>query len=315
MPQTSFSSFLENSHKLLVEGAILQRLQQAPGVELSSQFAHACAIYDSNGKTRLTNYYRQYLDIAQDYQLPILLGSATWHATSERLAESGQDPAQVNQDNVDFIRQLSKPYGGKAWLGGIMGCRFDTYSAEQALSADQAEFYHREQAEMLAQTDVDFLHGVTLPATSEAIGLGRAMAATGKDYILSFVLRNDGRLLDGNSLEQAIAECEADSAKSPICYFVNCTHPQALRLAFSMSENIPLLQDRLWGIQGNSFTPPALESASDIELDEVSPEEFAREMLALHSDFGLRALGGCCGTNQMHLEAIARGLPLAAMAS
>jgi homocysteine S-methyltransferase len=35
------------------------------------------------------------------------------------------------------------------------------------------------------------------------------------------------------------------------------------------------------------------------------PDLFAAEMWSLHEDFGLRILGGCCGTDDRHIRALA----------
>ncbi len=35
------------------------------------------------------------------------------------------------------------------------------------------------------------------------------------------------------------------------------------------------------------------------------PENFVDEMWGIHRDFGLRVLGGCCGTDDRHMRALA----------
>jgi phosphoglycerate dehydrogenase-like enzyme len=59
---------------------------------------------------------------------------------------------------------------------------------------------HYWQAGKLADTGVDFLLAATLPAFSEATGLALALAATAKPYVLSFVVRPEGTMLDGTPL-------------------------------------------------------------------------------------------------------------------
>jgi homocysteine S-methyltransferase len=44
------------------------------------------------------------------------------------------------------------------------------------------------------------------------------------------------------------------------------------------------------------------------ELDGSEPETLAGELLALHLKFGIKILGGCCGTDQRHIELLANGL-------
>ena len=42
------------------------------------------------------------------------------------------------------------------------------------------------------------------------------------------------------------------------------------------------------------------------------PERFAGEMWRIYRDFGLRVLGGCCGTDDRHMRALALRMASAA---
>jgi homocysteine S-methyltransferase len=41
-------------------------------------------------------------------------------------------------------------------------------------------------------------------------------------------------------------------------------------------------------------------------LDTDEPDAFAKAMTTLHTRFGIKILGGCCGTDERHIEAIAK---------
>ena len=60
-----------------------------------------------------------------------------------------------------------------------MGCRGDAYRADQALTPEEGESFHRWQAERFAGAGVDFLYAGIMPALPEAIGMAKAMAGTG----------------------------------------------------------------------------------------------------------------------------------------
>ncbi|MFX8813297.1 hypothetical protein ABTM61_20425, partial [Acinetobacter baumannii] len=66
-----------------------------------------------------------------------------------------------------------------------------------------------------------------LPALDEAIGVARAMVATGLPYVLSFGLAPSGRLMDGHDLGEAIAAIDAAATEPPLYYLVNCIHASA----------------------------------------------------------------------------------------
>ena len=44
------------------------------------------------------------------------------------------------------------------------------------------------------------------------------------------------------------------------------------------------------------------------QLVEEVPETFGNNVSALHLELGMKVLGGCCGTDQRHIECLARGL-------
>jgi homocysteine S-methyltransferase len=63
---------------------------------------------------------------------------------------------------------------------------------------------------------------------------------------------------------------------------------------------------RVMGLLANtsSKSPEELENLS--YLDTEGPGRFAASMMALHHNFGTRILGGCCGTDGRHIQAIAK---------
>jgi S-methylmethionine-dependent homocysteine/selenocysteine methylase len=82
---------------------------------------------------------------------------------------------------------------------------------------------------------------------------------------------------------------------------VNCSHPSFLNAA----EQPPSLFERLVGYQANasSMEHTSLDGQTEIQVDNVA--EWAREMLALNREYGVKILGGCCGTGTEHIECLA----------
>ena len=77
----------------------------------------------------------------------------------------------------------------------------------------------------------------TLPALSEATGLAKALAGTGKPYIMSFVFRPEGTMLDGTPLKDAISIIDADVNPKPTAYMANCTHASIFKSAILHDTN------------------------------------------------------------------------------
>ena len=42
------------------------------------------------------------------------------------------------------------------------------------------------------------------------------------------------------------------------------------------------------------------------EIEKDEPKEFAESVVSLHRQFGLKIIGGCCGTDHRHIEEIAK---------
>ena len=294
---------------ILAEGAVIERLRRDPNIDLDPNILHAGWIYDDRKRQKLKAIYQGYLEIGRNHNVPMIIFTPTWRANPERLKAAGfTDDNTVNQDCVRFmceIRDNFEDYKTKIFIGGLMGSRGDAYDPSDAMKSDQAHRFHRWQAEKLADAGVDFLEAATLPALSEAMGLAHAMADTGLPYMPSFVLRDNGTLLDGTPLHQAIIQIDAAVHPKPVGYMINCVHPANLTTALRHeTAQSPEIINRVLGLQGNTSRKRPEELDESEVLDSEDPEVFAEGMANLHHEFGLKILGGCCGTDRHHIKAI-----------
>ncbi len=148
-----------------------------------------------------------------------------------------------------------------------------------------------------------------MPALEEAIGMAKAMESTELPYIISYMIRDNGKLIDGISIHTAIETIDNNTLRKPLCYMVNCVHPRILKTALSQSFNLSnIVRERFSGIQANTsfLSPEELDNCEDLETsDSVS---LADEMIDLFNYFNPKIFGGCCGTNKSHIEEIAKKL-------
>jgi homocysteine S-methyltransferase len=309
MDSLSFPEFLRHHPCILGEGAVIERLRRQPATALDAHLVNSAFVYDPARCAAMAAIYRQYLEISRAHDLPMLMSTPTWRANAENIAAAGCGGREVNADNVRLLQSLRAETGAHAtrvMIGGMIGCRGDAYRPEEALPAKEARVFHAWQADHLAATGVDFLLGITLPALSEATGLAAAMAATGRPYVMSFVVRPAGTLLDGTPLKEAIATIDSTATPMPTAYLINCTHPDFARAALAHPVNSsPLARQRIIGVLGNTaaLSPEALEGQE--KLIEADPGHFATAMLGLRRDFGMKVLGGCCGTDDRHIRCLA----------
>ena len=89
----------------------------------------------------------------------------------------------VNAAAVELLGNIARQIvSTRIILAGVIGPASDGYAAGEALSTKDPFAYHREQADVLARSDVDLLYAPTFPAFSELYGVARAMAETGRPY-------------------------------------------------------------------------------------------------------------------------------------
>ena len=127
----------------------------------------------------------------------------------------------------------------------------------------------------------------------------------GKELVISFTVETDGNLPTGETLEEAIDAVDAATDSYPAYYMINCAHPT--HFAESLQPNTAWTR-RIRGIRCNASTMSHSELDQATELDAGDPVDLARryaELRRLHPH--LSVLGGCCGTNHCHIDAISTG--------
>jgi len=148
-----------------------------------------------------------------------------------------------------------------------------------------------------------------MPALSEALGCARALSETSIPYMVSFLLRKDGRLMDGTYLNDAMEAIENAVERKPLCYMSNCVHPRFVYQALMQPFNqTPLVKARFAGIQANAAPMTYAELDASPVLHTSVPDELATEMLKLADLDQIRLWGGCCGTDDRHMACIAKAL-------
>lgn len=305
-----FLNTFYNSSFLLTEGAIIERLKREFCIPLDNDIIHAGLIYEEKGIEILSLIYKQYIDIAQSYNVPIMIMTPTRRATTERIKHSAYHSKNIIQDCVKFyegIRGKYPSHKNKIFIGGLIGCKGDAYNPNDALDIDESYIFHRLQVNVFKQTNVDFLFAGVLPAKSEAIGIAKAMSETGIPYILSFVIRKSGSLLDGTIINDIIEEIDNTIMPKPLCYMVNCVHPIVLQEALSNPLNkTSLVKERLIGIQANTSTanPESLNDSSELQIEDF--DVLINSMIKLKVHNNIKILGGCCGTDNRHIEELAK---------
>lgn len=293
---------------MLAEGSVYERLRRHPDVPFDPHIGTGALVLDERYRDVLADVHRGYLAIGVDHGLPMLLQTDTWRATAARIEASawrGIDLNRVNAELVQGVAEEGRAAGSTVVVGGLLGPAGDAYVPGDALPREEARLYRAAQAEALAAAGVDLLLCATLPARSEALGLAGAMGATGLPFVIGFVVRPTGRLLDGTPLDEVIVAIDEGVDPPPAAYLLNCVHPRVAEAALAAS---PRAAERVIGLLANTSARDPDELDGLDKLETAEPEPFAREIADVAARRGLSLLGGCCGTGDEHIAALARQL-------
>lgn len=305
-----FRACVQNEPAILMEGALGERLKREYGLDTGGPAAMAGLVRTDPGRSALKALWSQYLEIAQQAGLPFLAATPTRRANRQRLADAGLDGGVI-AENTALLASVRAGAKTPMYIGGLMGCAGDAYTAKGCLTQCEAARFHCWQAQLFAQSGVDYLMAGIMPALPETLGMATAMSETGLPYLISFTITASGRLIDGTPIDTAIAAIDDAQKNPPAGYMTNCVHPSIVYEALAQPVNrTARVRSRFLGIQANTCALPYDQMDGSAQLLTAPPQALARDMMRLRDRYGLRIFGGCCGTDQRHLQAVAHALVL-----
>jgi S-methylmethionine-dependent homocysteine/selenocysteine methylase len=298
-----------DANVFLTDGGIETTLIFDDGFELPA-FAAFTLLSDEAGRAALVRYFESYVAIAVRDGVGIVLETPTWRASADwagRLGCTLEELVAINRDAVELLLDLRQRHETAATpivLSGCVGPRGDGYQVESTMTVGAARDYHALQAGTFADTEADLITAITMTYVEEAVGVVEAARAAGMPVVISFTVETDGRLPSGQSLGEAIDAVDAATGRYPLYYMVNCAHPTHFTRAL---EGTPTWAARLGGLRANASTLSHAELDSAEELDAGDPLDLAVRYRELREQLpALRVLGGCCGTDHRHIDAISK---------
>jgi homocysteine S-methyltransferase len=290
----------------LTDGGLETTLIYHDGIELPD-FAAFTVLAGDDGRALLAAYYDAYLSVAEARDLPIVLDTPTWRASSDWGARLGYSPdqlANVNREAVAFLREACSGRSVRVLASGAVGPRGDGYVAGTTMSADEARDYHAPQIEALADAGVDLISALTMTYSEEAAGIAAAAQSAGVPVAVSFTVETDGTLPSGQSLAAAIVQVDDETGTAPIHYMVNCAHPTHFGHVLADTP-----AGRVRGVRVNASSKSHAELDEATELDMGDPLQLADDVAGLRGrGADLTVFGGCCGTDHRHIDALAAAL-------
>jgi S-methylmethionine-dependent homocysteine/selenocysteine methylase len=147
---------------------------------------------------------------------------------------------------------------------------------------------------------------LTMNYPAEGIGIALAARGAGMPVAISFTTETNGRLPSGQSLQEAVERTDEVTGGYPAYYMINCAHPTHFDQALAGAGD---WRDRIRGLRANASRQSHAELDESTELDAGNPEELGREYSEIRRTLRrLSVVGGCCGTDHRHVDAIGRAL-------
>jgi S-methylmethionine-dependent homocysteine/selenocysteine methylase len=295
----------------LTDGGLETTLVFHKGIDLP-EFAAFVLLENEQGTEVLRNYYRSYLDIAVRAKLGFVLESPTWRANrdwGERLGYDRDALANANRRSIALLRDLRDEYAAldiPLVISGIIGPRGDGYVTGERMTSDEATEYHDEQIGVLANAGAERITAMTLTYPEEAIGIVRAAKRHDLPSVIGFTTETDGYLPCGDSLQRAILTTDAAETGCPEYYMINCAHTDHFSGALHEGAE---WANRIRSVRANASRQSHAELDESERLDDGDPQEFASLHRQLLERFPqVNVVGGCCGTDQRHIQALSMAI-------
>ncbi|AFY38988.1 homocysteine S-methyltransferase [[Leptolyngbya] sp. PCC 7376] len=262
------------------------------------------------GRAAIEEYFRNYAAIAQKFNAGFILEAPTWRANKDWGDRLDYTPETLKAANLELITLMEKIRGDLEAeqpfvISGCLGPRGDGYAIDDAMTAAQAKDYHQEQINTFAESNADFVSAFTMNYVDEVIGVVLAAQQATIPVVIFFTVETDGKLPSGETLENAIKAVD-DATKSYTAYYgINCAHPIHFRDVFQSNSDAAWIQ-RIRGLRANASKMSHEELDSAPELDIGNPMELGADHTEILKQLPhINILGGCCGTDERHIEQIA----------
>ncbi len=295
------------SDLFLTDGGLETTLVYHEGIDLP-YFAAFDLLRTGAGTETLRGYFHRYVAIARKHGVGIVLESPSWRANPDWARRIGYDEkalTDANRRSIGLLLEIRDALQTPATpivISGNLGPRGDGYRPGSRMTVREARDYHAPQVECFAASDADMAAAFTMNYVEEAVGIAQAARGAQIPVAISFTVETDGRLPSGDTLQQAIARTDEETGAYPVYYLINCAHPSHFLGALRESGN---WRDRIRGVRANASRRSHAELDACTDLDSGDPEELAADYRSLRKLLpALTVLGGCCGTDHRHIEAI-----------
>ncbi len=283
-----------------------QRMMDDYGFKLHPDTCCCDWIDNEYYRQELDKVYREYFSVAEQYSVPMILTTTNRLGYKRYTEQFPQTRGRaMTRENVEFVRKIAADFKAPIYIGCIEGCIGDQYVPGEAVKVQEAYDFHREQLEEWVESGADFLYSGIMPEINETIGMAKAFSESGVPYQIGFIITDDGKLLDGTTLHDAINMVDDATENPALMFMCNCIHPtnllHALEHPFNQTETV---RSRLLGTISNASMLKPCELEHCDHIDNADAVSLVDALIRLYDYHPMRLVGGCCGTNETHMREI-----------
>jgi 5-methyltetrahydrofolate--homocysteine methyltransferase len=245
----------------------------------------------------IADLHRSFLDVGCDVVETDSFGSLPWVLAEYGLADRTYDLAKRS---ASIARDVADGYDGR-FVAGSLGPGTKIASLGQITFVEERDGYQLAAAGLLAGgVDLFVIETVQdlLQAKAAIIGCRRAMADAGREVPIQVqvTIETTGRMLLGSEIGAGLTTLDA---LRPDVIGLNCATGPA-----EMSEHLRYLSAHARmpiAVLPNAGLPSVVDGRMHYDL---TPTELAAYHARFVGEYGVRIVGGCCGTTPEHLAAV-----------
>ncbi len=250
----------------------------------------------------VSDVHRAYLQAGSDAVITNTFGANQYTLARHGLAG---EVIGINKAGAQIARQAATE---RRYVLGDIGPSGDFLEPLGTLKADDLRDAFSRQAEALLAGGADGLLIETMTALDEMTIAVKAAKSAGAEVpvfaSMSFDKAGDSfKTMMGVGVEEAIAKLVSLGLEAIGFNCGTASLDEYVELAENLVSAVrELSDDVIVFAEANAGRPELVE---DKPLYKVSPDEFAEAAEKIHSA-GVSMIGGCCGTNPAHIEAVAK---------
>jgi len=172
------------------------------------------------------------------------------------------------------------------------------------MTCEESHKFHTARVAGLAKGGVEWIQAMTMNYYEEAVGVVRAAKDVNLPVTVMFTVETNGKLGSGMTLAEAIKKVDEATDSYTRDFGLNCCHPSHCESSLASLDAATLARVKQLRVNASKLSHAELDECE--ELDYGNIEELGAEAAAQKEKYNLTHVGGCCGTDNRHLEAMAK---------